>query len=77
MNEKPQKCMCMPKALVLFLPDWEDLLKFDTTAWNSYHWSIYCTSAKVDSLPMAIAQGRTFAINELDLWWHGILQWQN
>ena len=27
---------------------WEDLLKFDTTAWNSYHWSIYCASVKVE-----------------------------
>ena len=25
----------------------EDLLKFDTTAWNSYHWSIYCASALI------------------------------
>ena len=30
-------------------PALEDLLKFDTTAWNSYHWIIYCASAKVKS----------------------------
>ena len=28
---------------------WEDLLKFDITSWNSYHWSIHCASTKVDS----------------------------
>ena len=44
-NEKPPKCMCMPKVS---FPVWDDLLKFDTTAWNSYHWSIYCASTKTE-----------------------------
>ena len=57
-NEKPQKCMCIYS---ISFPVWEDLLKFDTTAWNSY-WSTYC---------------HTFAINELHLWWHRILKWSN
>ena len=30
-------------------PAWEGLRKFDTSAWNSYPWSIYCASAKVRS----------------------------
>ena len=28
---------------------WEDLPKFETTAWNGYHWSIYFASAKGES----------------------------
>ena len=34
-------CLSVP------FPAWEDLMKFDTTAWNSYHWSIYCACAKL------------------------------
>ena len=53
------------------------LLKFDTTTWNSYHWRVYCASAKVDSYSTAVTWGQTFAINELDLQWHKILHWPN
>ena len=66
-NENPQKCMCIPNVS---FPAWKDLLKFDTTAWNSSHWSIYCASAKVKSYSTTIALGYTFVINELDLQWH-------
>ena len=31
-----------------FFQVWEDILKFDATAWNSY-WSIYCASAMVET----------------------------
>ena len=41
MNEKPWKYTCMSNVAMLRVsfPAWEDLLKFDTTAWISYHWS--------------------------------------
>ena len=60
-NEKLKVYMCMFSISLLA---WEDLLKFETAAWNSYHWSIYCASAKVKSCFTAIAWSKTFAINE-------------
>ena len=50
MNEwKATKVHMHAHRFSIFLPAWEDLLKFDATAWSSYHWSIYCASAKVES----------------------------
>ena len=50
MNEwKATKVHIHVQGFSVSFPAWEDLLKFDTTAWNSYHWSIYYASAKVES----------------------------
>ena len=57
-----------------FFQAWEDLLKFDTTAWYSYHWSIFAVkglSLRGNTLRLY----RPFAINELALWWHRIVHW--
>ena len=54
---------------------WRNLLKFDTAVWNSYHWSIYYASAKVESSSTVISKAQTFFINKLDLRWHRILAW--
>ena len=52
MNEwKATKVHMHAQSFSTFIPAWEDLLKFETTAWNSYHWSICCPTAKVQSLP--------------------------
>ena len=52
-----------------FLPAWEDLLKFNTTAYTC-HLGIYCATAKFES----DWTGPNITINELDLQWHRILQ---
>ena len=76
MNEwKATKVHMHAQCFKISFPAWEDLLKFDTTAWNSNR-SIYCASAKVDPQRLHGAM-YTFAINELDLCWHRILQWPN
>ena len=47
---KATKCMTVySQYFRLSFPTWEDSMKFDTMAGSSYHWSIYCASAKVNS----------------------------
>ena len=43
------KATKVPVHVLVPFQAWEDLLKFDTTAGNIYHWSIYSASAKVES----------------------------
>ena len=54
-------------AQSFFFQAWENLLKFDTAAWNRYHWSIYSASGEFESSSTVIAQGQTFSINKLEL----------
>ena len=64
---KATKVHVHAQCFSISFPAWEGFLKFDTTAWNSYHrstycastkvksyWSMYCASAKVKSSPTAI-----------------------
>ena len=44
---KATKVHVHAQSFSVSFPAWEDLLKFDATAWNS--WSIYCASTKVES----------------------------
>ena len=60
-----------------FFQAWEDLPKFDTTTEYSYLWSIFSLSAKPEKQYTEAIQGQTFAINELDLWWHRTVHWLN
>ena len=49
MNERKATKMDVYVQYLISFQAWEDLLKFDTTTWNSYHWSIYCASTKAES----------------------------
>ena len=42
-----EKFMCIPNVS---FAAWDDLLKFDPTAWSIYQWSIYCASSKVQEV---------------------------
>ena len=42
---KATKLHVHAQSFSVSFPAWEDLLKFDTTSWNSYHWNIYTMQA--------------------------------
>ena len=60
---------------VHFFPSMRGLiLKFETTAWNSY----YCVQAlRLRANPRKWDWAHKFVINELNLQWHRTLQWTN
>ena len=48
MEWKATKVHMHAKCFSTSFPAWEDLLKFDTTPWKSYHWSNYGASTKAE-----------------------------
>jgi len=63
--QKSYKVQCICPMFSLSFQAWENLWTFDTAAWNSCHWCIYCASATFESSSTAIAQGQIFAIIKL------------
>ena len=56
---KPQ-CSYLPTIFTVSLRAWRDLVKFNSTAWSSNHWSTYGASAKAESCSTVTTQGQTF-----------------
>ena len=54
MNERTNKRTYICPCFSVSFPVWEDLLKFDATAWNSYDWSIYYASSKLKANPQRL-----------------------